>query len=188
MSSLAGALEEPVRYNRSYPSALSSVTHDQDVDMENSGNEPEVKEEPNPILGQAVVHRDGGDEAMDDLFGQEAEGDESKQVKSETCASCCLIIQSLVLIVCVYSSLAATPAGSGYDSDDLSQTEKDHRRALEYMEDDEPAPVVVAPIQEARVSIPNVPIPRTSDGDVKYTAPSHDMALTPVLALGNSGA
>ena len=82
MSSLAGALEEPVRYNHSYSSALSSATHDQDVDMET----PEVKEEPNPIPAQAVLHRDGGDEAMDDLFGQEAEVDEPRQVKSETCA------------------------------------------------------------------------------------------------------
>lgn len=90
MSSLAGALEEPVRYNRSYPSALSSVARDQDVDMETSGNEPEVKEEPSPTPGQAVVHRDGGDEPMDDLFGQEAEGDESKRVKSETCVFICL--------------------------------------------------------------------------------------------------
>jgi hypothetical protein len=82
MSSLAGALEEPVRYNHSYSSALSSATHDQDVDMEM----PEVKEEPNPIPAQVVIHRDGGDEAMDDLFGQEAEVDEPRQVKSETCA------------------------------------------------------------------------------------------------------
>lgn len=86
MSSLAGALEEPVRYNHSYPSAPSSRTHERDFDMETSGNEPEVKEEPNSFLGQAVVNRDGGDEAMDDLFGQEAEVDESKHVKSETCA------------------------------------------------------------------------------------------------------
>ncbi|KAG8220888.1 Leo1-like protein-domain-containing protein [Butyriboletus roseoflavus] len=142
MSSLAGALEEPVRYNHSYP---SSRTHEQDVDMETSGKEPEVKEEPDSFPGQAVVNRDGVDEPMDDLFGQEAELDESKHVKSET-------------------SLAATPAESGYDSDELSQTEKDRRRELEYMENDEPAQVVHE-IQEANVSIPNIPIPRTSDGD-----------------------
>jgi RNA polymerase-associated protein LEO1 len=81
MSSLAGALEEPVRYNHSYSSALSSVAHDQDVDMET----PEVKKEPNAIPGQAGMHRDGGDEPMDDLFGQDAEVDEPRQVKSETC-------------------------------------------------------------------------------------------------------
>lgn len=85
MSSLAGALEEPVHYNHNYTSALSSVTHEEDVDMETFENELEVKTEPNPIWEQAVVHRDGGDEAMDDLFGQEAEVDESlRQVKSET--------------------------------------------------------------------------------------------------------
>ncbi|KAG6381555.1 Leo1-like protein-domain-containing protein [Boletus reticuloceps] len=139
MSSLAGALEEPVRYNHTYPSTLSSVAHDRDVDMET----PEVKEEPNLILEQAVVPV-GGDEHMDDLFGQEAEMDEPRQVKSET-------------------SLAATPAGSGYDSDELSQTEKERRR-LEYTENDEPT-AVVPDIPEANVSIPNIPVPRTSDGD-----------------------
>lgn len=161
MSSLAGALEEPVRYNHSY-SALSSIAHEQDVDMET----PDVKEEPNVV--PVGMHRDGGDEPMDDLFGQEAEVDEPRQVKSETCAFMPPIIQSLVsiLILCVYRSLVATPAESGYDSDELSQTEKERRRALEYMENDEPAPVVQE-IQEANVSIPNIPIPRTSDGDVK---------------------
>ncbi|KAH0836604.1 Leo1-like protein-domain-containing protein [Lanmaoa asiatica] len=152
MSSLAGALEEPARYNHSYPAAVSSRTHEQDVDMETSGNGLEVKVEPNSTPGQAMIHRDGGDEVMDDLFGQEAEVDESKQVKSET-------------------SLTATPAGSGYDSDELSQTEKERRRALEYMENDEPAPVVDG-IQEADVSIPNIPTPRTSDGDVNYNLDS----------------
>lgn len=81
MSSLAGALEEPVRYNHSYSSALSSATHDQEADVEM----PEVKVEPNPVLEQAAMHRGGGDEPMDDLFGQEAETDEPRQVKSETC-------------------------------------------------------------------------------------------------------
>lgn len=85
MSSLAGALEEPVRYNRSYPAALPSVA--QDVDVKMSVDDPEVKEEQNAVLEQAVLHRDGGDEAMDDLFGQEAEAEESKQARSETCAS-----------------------------------------------------------------------------------------------------
>ncbi|KAG9312926.1 Leo1-like protein-domain-containing protein [Chiua virens] len=145
MSSLAGALEEPVRYNRSYPQTFSTIALDQDVDMETSGNDPEVKDEPNPSPPHTVTHRDGGDEAMDDLFGQEAEVDESKQVKSET-------------------SLAATPVESGYDSDELSQREKDHRNALEYHENEEP-PAVVRQLQEANVSIPNIPMPRTSDGD-----------------------
>lgn len=91
----------------------------------------------------------------------------------------------LILLLCVCRSLAATPAESGYDSDELSQTEKERRRALEYMENDEPAQVVQE-IQEANVSIPNIPVPRTSDGDVNYIPPSHAMTLTSVLALGNS--
>lgn len=99
--------------------------------------------------------------------------------------SCCLIIHSLMLILHVCRSLAATPAESGYDSDELSQTEKDRRRALEYTETDEPVPVVPE-IQEVNVSIPNIAIPRTSDGDVKYVRPLHGMTLTTLLALDNS--
>lgn len=97
----------------------------------------------------------------------------------------CLVTQFLVFIPHAYRSLAATPAESGYDSDELSQTEKERRRALEYAENDEAAPVVPE-IQEANVSIPNIPIPRTSDGDVKYIRPPHGTTLTAILALGNS--
>lgn len=53
------------------------------------------------------------------------------------------------------------------------------------MEDDEPAPALPE-AQEAQVSIPNIPIPRTSDGDVKYTILSFDKVFTAVLALGHS--
>lgn len=180
MSSLAGALDEPVRYNHHSFSALSAVAHEHDVDMET----PEIKEEPHLITGQAVMHRDGEDEAMDDLFGQEVEVDEPRQVKSETCVFVS-VMRSLVLILCVYSSLAPTPAESGYDSDDLSQSEKERRRTLEYPENDEPAAVVPGD-QEANVSIPNIPIPRTSDGDVKCFPPLYCMTLITILALGNS--
>lgn len=61
-----------------------------------------------------------------------------------------------------------TPPESGYDSDSLSQTEREHRRALEYAEPDEPN-ALGEQIQEANVSIPNVPIPRSSDGQVSVS-------------------
>ncbi|KAF9245293.1 Leo1-like protein-domain-containing protein [Melanogaster broomeanus] len=116
MSSLAGALEEPVRHDYSYSSPHSALTQDQD--------------------------------GMEDLFGLDAEMDVSKldrDAKSETTPT-------------------TTPVESGYDSDELSQAEKDRRRALEYMEPEEPA-TVVAQVQEAHVPIPNIPVPRTSDDD-----------------------
>ncbi|KAF9221387.1 hypothetical protein BS17DRAFT_785306 [Gyrodon lividus] len=146
MSSLAGALEEPVRHNYSY-SAHPAVTPDQDVDMVSQNNEPEVKEEHTSGEGFAVAHNDGRDEGMEDLFGNPAEVKVSKpdgDVKSE--------------------STPTTPVESGYDSDELSQTEKERRRVLEYMEPEEPAPMVPQ-VQEANVPIPNIPVPRTSDGN-----------------------
>ncbi|KIJ20812.1 hypothetical protein PAXINDRAFT_95809 [Paxillus involutus ATCC 200175] len=149
MSSLAGALEEPVRHNYSYSSAHPAVIPDQDVQMEPKNNEPEVKEEHThtSMGGLAVAHLDDGDEEMEDLFGLDADVEASKpdrDVKSE-------------------STPTATPAESGYDSDELSQAEKDRRRALEYMEPEEPTPVVQ--VQEAHVPIPNIQVPRTSDGN-----------------------
>ena len=63
------------------------------------------------------------------------------------------------------SAPAVTPAESGFESDDLSQTEKEHRRAMEYLEPEEPG-VVVEQVREASVPIPNIPVPRSSDGQV----------------------
>jgi hypothetical protein len=88
MSSLAGALEEPVRHNYSYSSAHPAVIPDQDVQMEPKNNEPEVKEEHThtSMGGLAVAHLDDGDEEMEDLFGLDADVEASKpdrDVKSE---------------------------------------------------------------------------------------------------------
>ncbi|KAH7890708.1 Leo1-like protein-domain-containing protein [Phlebopus sp. FC_14] len=148
MSSLAGALDQPVRNTYDYASTYPAA-HDLDVDMLPPDNEDEVKfahtlkEEP------ATTHTAGGDEGMEDLFGQDAEVEEAKpdagDAKSESIPT-------------------TTPLESGYDSDELSQAEKERRKALEYFEPDEPG-AVVQQYQEANVPIPNIPIPRTSDGD-----------------------
>ncbi|KIJ62028.1 hypothetical protein HYDPIDRAFT_95225 [Hydnomerulius pinastri MD-312] len=148
MSSLAGALEQPPRHSYAYSSAYPGATQDEDVDMDPPNHQPDVKEEDTSKEVMGATHIDGGDEGMEDLFGNEAEVEEIKpdgDVKSESAAT-------------------ATPAESGYDSDELSQAEKDRRRALEYMEPDEPG-VVVEQVQEANVPIPNIPVPRSSDGD-----------------------
>jgi RNA polymerase-associated protein LEO1 len=65
----------------------------------------------------------------------------------------------------VLSAPAVTPAESGFESDDLSQTEKEHRRAMEYLEPEEPG-VVLDQVREANVLIPNIPVPTSSDGEV----------------------
>jgi RNA polymerase-associated protein LEO1 len=49
--------------------------------------------------------------------------------------------------------------------DGLSEAERQHRKALEYEEDDQPDEVY-ADVVEANVAIPNVPIPKSSDGNV----------------------
>ena len=49
------------------------------------------------------------------------------------------------------------------DQGDISETERRHREAMEYPEDDEAEPMVE---QVANVSIPNIPVPRSSDGKV----------------------
>ena len=71
----------------------------------------------------------------------------------------------------VRSALTATPAESGYDSDSLSQTERERRQALEYAEPDEPGSVVPQ-VQEVDVHIPNIPFPRSSDGQVTCCIPA----------------
>ena len=62
-------------------------------------------------------------------------------------------------------SAAASPAASGPESDRLPSPERDRRQALEYEEEDIP-PEVAIEYKEAHVSFPNIPVPRSSDGNV----------------------
>ena len=54
--------------------------------------------------------------------------------------------------------------------DGLSYNERRHREQLEYAEDEEPEPVVEHRL-EADVAIPNIPVPRSSDGNVCEPSP-----------------
>ncbi|OJA19771.1 hypothetical protein AZE42_03986 [Rhizopogon vesiculosus] len=146
MSSLAGALDQPASYNNTFtaevPPANQEEFTDEDVDM----NPPESadvppKEEDNTVTVSAVH-----DEEMEDLFGNDA--DDAKPDVADATSD---------------SAPAVTPAESGFESDDLSQTEKEHRRAMEYLEPEEPG--VVVEVREANVPIPNIPVPRSSDGE-----------------------
>ncbi|KAJ8515711.1 hypothetical protein ONZ45_g6884 [Pleurotus djamor] len=62
---------------------------------------------------------------------------------------------------------AATPSTSANDqeSDRLPTPEQEHRRALEYDEDDEIPPDLAVEVREANVAFPNIPVPKASDGE-----------------------
>lgn len=83
MSSLAGALDQPVRHNYGYGSLYSAATQDQDVDMEPPNDEPEVKEGHTSKEDLGTHRIDGGDAGMEDLFGNDAEVEEAKDDDAE---------------------------------------------------------------------------------------------------------
>ncbi|KAI6044248.1 Leo1-like protein-domain-containing protein [Pisolithus marmoratus] len=141
MSSLAGALGQPIQHT-SYSSVYGLPARTEDIEM--SPPDSEARDGTREEDGEA--HAAGGGEGMDDLFGNEAEDTRpEREIKSE-------------------SILTGTPVESGYESDNLSQAERERRRALEYAEPDEPSGVAEPPPQEFNVNIPNIPIPRCSDG------------------------
>ncbi|EGN96576.1 hypothetical protein SERLA73DRAFT_111176 [Serpula lacrymans var. lacrymans S7.3] len=148
MSSLAGALVPPDSYSYSHNIAASPSEEKFNVDDDVLMNPPDTdvvpKEEFHQRTSQAA---DNGDEEMEDLFGNDEEPDDAK---------------SLFRFIASIGPLS--PGESGSDSEELSQAERDRRKALEYAEPEEPATLVEHP-QEANVSIPNIPVPRTSDGD-----------------------
>ncbi|KAH6915846.1 Leo1-like protein-domain-containing protein [Coprinopsis sp. MPI-PUGE-AT-0042] len=58
-----------------------------------------------------------------------------------------------------------SPTTSQQDSERLASPERERRQALEYGEDDAQAADVAYEVTEAEVSFPNIPVPRSSDGD-----------------------
>lgn len=81
------------------------------------------------------------DEEMTDLFGNDNDVEELKAER-----------------------VAASPTASGPDSERLPSPERERRQALEYEEEDVPQEIAVE-VKEAEVSFPNLPVPRSSDGD-----------------------
>lgn len=148
MSSLAGALDQPASYSHGYSDELLPANpggfSDRDVDMKPPSADVLPKEEEDAAFTSGVL--DGGvhEEEMEDLFGNDEKHDVT-DAKSD-------------------SAPVITPAESGFESDDLSQTEKEHRQALEYLEPEEPG-IVLEQVREADVRIPNIPVPKSSDGD-----------------------
>jgi hypothetical protein len=66
-----------------------------------------------------------------------------------------------------FSRSPASPV-SGHESDQLSAPERERRQALEYEEEEVPPDINL--LTEAHVAFPNIPVPRSSDGDVSSRA------------------
>lgn len=60
---------------------------------------------------------------------------------------------------------ALSPTSSEH-LDGISSPERKHREAMEYAEEDEPEPMVEQ-VLEATAAIPNIPVPKSSDGNVR---------------------
>ncbi|OCH87371.1 Leo1-domain-containing protein [Obba rivulosa] len=134
MSSLAGALVSPEPVSQPEPSQAASYL----ADLSDSHADPDIPSSltDDPEATAASAH----DEEMHDLFGEDHDAD---IVKHED---------------------AATPASSDHaEHDGLSSPERKHREAMEYAEGDEPEPPIEQ-LLEANAAIPNIPVPRTSDG------------------------
>lgn len=116
------------------------------------GNE-DIKTEEANYDGQQDLDRDADaakdepmspqhDADMEDLFGDDKPADEV-----------------------VHHQGAITPASSEH-ADGISSPDRRHREALEYAEEDEPEQdIVEEEVLEASAQIPNIPVPRSSDGN-----------------------
>ncbi|TFY56751.1 hypothetical protein EVG20_g8809 [Dentipellis fragilis] len=133
MSSLAGALEEPLHHHHQLAS---------DVDMA-----PPEDSVPQPGLDAGTAPQD---EEMGDLFGEE---DDVDYVKHEQA-------QSVPAALSAPDTKSPTPSSPLPDG--LSSPDRRQRQALEYEEEEEPNELVEHRL-EAAVAIPNVPVPKSSD-------------------------
>ncbi|KAI0820363.1 Leo1-like protein-domain-containing protein [Trametes gibbosa] len=140
MSSLAGALLSPHHSHGVLAPDLFPSPKAEDAEMENTDDIEPAFAHPNQ-----PPHDDGKEEAdpeeMHDLFGED---EDVNMVEHERTTS---------------SATSEHP-----DPDDrLSSPERHRREHLEYAEEDEPDHVLEQRL-EADVAIPNIPVPRSSDG------------------------
>lgn len=73
------------------------------------------------------------------------------------------VVNVWVLICCSFS-VATSPARSAQGSDRVQSPEQQHRKAMEYEEDEEPGSILQ--ITEVDVTLPNIPVPKSSNEDV----------------------
>jgi hypothetical protein len=137
------------------------------------------------------------DEEMGDLFGEDSNVDYVHHTWGSVLFQ--LVLPTLIFIVLVPTSenqqVSAAPSApeSSYSSpispppadDGLSSPDRKRRQALEYEEDEEPNPIIEHRL-EASVSIPNIPLPKSSDGQVRlpvllarlsHSEPFHSIGL-----------
>ncbi|KAI0629174.1 Leo1-like protein-domain-containing protein [Trametes polyzona] len=139
MSSLAGALLSPPPQHDTLHAERSASPKAEDAEMENMDD---IK----PAFAQSAdLHDDGKEEddqeELNDLFG----GDEDVNMVE-------------------HHEPTSSAASDHADQDDgLSSPERHRRERLEYAEEDEPEQVIEQRL-EADVAIPNIPVPRSSDG------------------------
>ena len=150
MSSLAGALDGYThpRHTKTHYNPVS-----EDIEMTANKNESEAQ--------------DDDEEMDDDLFGNDNDVEEQKRLRS---------VQNLgihflcyLCYLCYFIRISRTPASptaSGPDSERLPSPERERRQALEYEEEDAP-PEISVEVKEAHVSFPNLPVPKSSDGNVR---------------------
>ncbi|KAI0666753.1 Leo1-like protein-domain-containing protein [Trametes maxima] len=149
MSSLAGALASPRSPHTlqiTDPDPLASPKAE-DTDEDNlddiQPNFPSPHASPDEHGKDEDKDEGEGEQEMNDLFGED---EDVNLVQHERPAS-------------------SAPSDRDHaDQDDgLSSPERRHREQMEYPEEDEPEPVVEQRL-EADVAIPNIPVPRSSDG------------------------
>ncbi|KAI1793578.1 Leo1-domain-containing protein [Ganoderma leucocontextum] len=113
-------------------------------DAYDPSSSPKSEDDMDPVQPQFDRHhfpQQDVKEEMDDLFGEDED------------------------VNMVQHEAASSPASDPPDHEGrLSSPERRHREQLEYAEDDEPEPVVEHRL-EADVAIPNIPVPRSSDGN-----------------------
>ncbi|EKM50442.1 uncharacterized protein PHACADRAFT_263737 [Phanerochaete carnosa HHB-10118-sp] len=113
----------------------SNYDGQQDLDQDLDTDEKTAQDKEEPMSPQ-------NDADMEDLFGDDKPADEV-----------------------VHHPGAITPASSEH-ADGISSPDRRHREALEYAEEDEPdQDIVEEEVLEASAQIPNIPVPRSSDGN-----------------------
>ena len=118
----------------------------------------------------ALIDRD---EEMDDLFDENAEVDQVERCSISLSPPC----YSIFIEVAWELSHRQLSASDGGQADAISDAEQRHREAMEYAEEEEePDQNGDHPLLEQRTEasalLPNVPSPRSSDGQVG-TSPSY---------------
>jgi RNA polymerase-associated protein LEO1 len=103
------------------------------------------------------------DAEMEDLFGDDKPAEEVTHHVDR-----CVISRQAVsgAFLCEYIDRSAITPVSSEHVDGISSPERKHREAMEYAEDDEPEQIVEEEVLEASAQIPNIPVPRSTDGNV----------------------